>query len=1368
MIEAIYRTQGNDSDNLDRERLEEVEEVSGLPDALSTGGNSNEVVSRVRKKQQEKHERAREEFRDKLSELSTEYEKKIAEASYSLKEHMDDITEHINELTEPLSDRETLLLQSYSQLESVWSQTLTFSILHQSSIDTFSDTLSEMERKKSSALNVTFSQFSERFTRVGYLTSPQCVSLLEEEAWKMNYTLIENQRSCNQLLFRLRASYIAHEKKYRENWLSLVELWRELRIEKAVREFTIFMSEPAVQHPPQFTNLLRELSKEQSIINTKRIDLIFTISDLTPPIVCSKSVQDWEKMIKDKHDKLESLNTRYLVMLNDCLSRVHEYCLEEAGAVKNRLVSNKVCAEDYVFQVMNDRLLPPVEDLQACTEEMLHSIEQSLDSLLIAQRNQLGDIADYVGDGMCLWQQHENGLNNKERQIQEELDVTRTEHDTKTQKLESSLDLWLDKLRQAACKTDLQYQFDQAKKYLGIISEGYTEFQQQMSSIIEDYPQQIVALLSLYEESVMKGLSITKMLPRAPRKIKPECLIPSGRITRASSSGSIIVKPPLIIHEPIKTDGGITYYWMLRSDTTAESSEHVFITQATSRYNMLLDLAVESVKLPDNMIFKFKKSLVHSYLNHLETWKKEGVERAKGVVSAKNEELSSELELRLHLHEPRENNINQDIRIAREDELKDHEGDFEEQANLINTALDKQKSILTSELIPTIEKMTTGFREKLKDIECHISGLNRHTQLQDVIEVAAAAKSVHIRALKNLIKKFRVSVDDTLYCVKESSVIYSQELLTVSEGKNFAPEEIENFTRRLDSVMKNVDVFETSIKADIDTLQSHNYQVALDIFGKLSEKFDHNLVDINFMERITAKFNEIQLQIRIEIAASNSQAEDIQHHVLLLTELVNSLQQKYEEIESPDYELIRCATDELYKKTQTRIDYLFCYCSPSDKNQASTFIKFQKVTSDVISAMGVTRSIVQAPTRRDTITPSTDQSATPSLAVIDMERAPSSNRSIPRSRTHTPTLTGEKSYMSQRRKGLSRYQLLKNPSFGMEGGNDTNNPTSLLPKIRKLLYSKNDEFFQMSDSFYRSRSSKSILRIDSLPETSEMCMLNVNKRLHSYRTQIEEYRIQCIQELRGQLEKLYATMSNMPLAVFTGILYQITLVLHSEKKEVVKTFSEKFTNFEEIKKMNRAQLRPNLGHIANRDILDKLCQCEIGRHNSVIQAFEKCNNTKMEQLTLSGESFTSQLEDRVTFLSDLFQKVTLPSTIIKLADKHDKQIISSVKRLNPLPENELDSEPNSQMYIDIPKRWFNKEVEYLEKLSLIPSLPVPNISDLYSILFESRDSIFMAFFKDFVSELRENTDDNVTRITRENVAFEVWEKSVTDIKSLFM
>ena len=114
-----------------------------------------------------------------------------------------------------------------------------------------------------------------------------------------------------------------------------------------------------------------------------------------------------------------------------------------------------------MFQVMNDRLLPPVEDLHANTEEMIHCVEQSLDSHLSMQRSQLDDITDFIGEGLSLWQQHQDGLNNKERVVQEQLDTTRSEHNTKSHQLESSLDLWLDKLRQAPNKTDLQLHFNQ-------------------------------------------------------------------------------------------------------------------------------------------------------------------------------------------------------------------------------------------------------------------------------------------------------------------------------------------------------------------------------------------------------------------------------------------------------------------------------------------------------------------------------------------------------------------------------------------------------------------------------------------------------------------------------------------------------------------------------------------------------------------------------------------------------------------------------------------------------------------------------------------------------------------------------------------
>ena len=96
-IAVSQRELGGD-ESVVRNLAGEVAEVSGLPDSLPRLGSSSETVDRVRRKQQEKQERALQEFRDKLSELSSQHERRMAEASSSLKEHMDGITAEMEQV----------------------------------------------------------------------------------------------------------------------------------------------------------------------------------------------------------------------------------------------------------------------------------------------------------------------------------------------------------------------------------------------------------------------------------------------------------------------------------------------------------------------------------------------------------------------------------------------------------------------------------------------------------------------------------------------------------------------------------------------------------------------------------------------------------------------------------------------------------------------------------------------------------------------------------------------------------------------------------------------------------------------------------------------------------------------------------------------------------------------------------------------------------------------------------------------------------------------------------------------------------------------------------------------------------------------
>ena len=54
-----------------------------------------------------------------------------------------------------------------------------------------------------------------------------------------------------------------------------------------------------------------------------------------------------------------------------------------------------------------------------------------------------------------------------------------------------------------------------------------------------------------------------------------------------------------------------------------------------------------------------------NFLNHLEGWLEEANERSSSIVTAKTAEIEKELELRLHLHEPRIKRAEMDVHNVR-------------------------------------------------------------------------------------------------------------------------------------------------------------------------------------------------------------------------------------------------------------------------------------------------------------------------------------------------------------------------------------------------------------------------------------------------------------------------------------------------------------------------------------------------------------------------------------------------------------------------------------------------------------------------------------------------------------------------------
>ncbi|XP_060126029.1 coiled-coil domain-containing protein 180-like [Zootoca vivipara] len=86
----------------------------------------------------------------------------------------------------------------------------------------------------------------------------------------------------------------------------------------------------------------------------------------------------------------------------------------------------------------------------------------------------------------------------------------------------------------------------------------------------------------------------------------------------------------------------------------------------------LLPSYLEQVYLSESFFTDVRRQIRLQFFEHLENWYAETLSKAWVIVDSKKEEISSEVQLRAHLHEPRRERIEKDIYDVRMAELRFH------------------------------------------------------------------------------------------------------------------------------------------------------------------------------------------------------------------------------------------------------------------------------------------------------------------------------------------------------------------------------------------------------------------------------------------------------------------------------------------------------------------------------------------------------------------------------------------------------------------------------------------------------------------------------------------------------------------------
>ncbi|XP_029775512.1 coiled-coil domain-containing protein 180 [Suricata suricatta] len=857
--------------------------------------------------------------------------------------------------------------------------------------------------------------------------------------------------------------------------------------------------------------------------------------------------------------------------------------------------------------------------------------------------------------------------------------------------------------------------------------------------------------------------------------------------------------------ESFTTSGGYTYFVFLPLEQEEESFKRpnsnfsTILISDTSSANFL-----EQVKLPTGLVLGIKKQLRAGFFEHLEKWFDQCMLKTQVTVATKINELDSELETRLHLHEPRAKLIEKDIHNVRAAELLLHQKRLDSHcAGVIETL--RKKRLMFHQFQEEQNIKSKNFCKKIYDME-HIF-LNA-TKSQRLVTLSSALHREllsYVDVMQVSLRSFRQYLEESLGKLHYTNVEFIKHCKLFSDGGNFSPEEIDSLCHRLAKEASRIEFVESLIMTNMEKMESEYLDQANDVISKFESKFHNLSVDLIFIEKIQRLLTNLQVNIKCEnhpcipkVAKSNMQTDGLNYSL-------EQLQRKIEMCRNSQGDKKVVTTDDLLGLVRTwkeklgqRIQYLSCRLDTVSMTQvvfADNIMTNLEVESDIL----VSSEALEEEAKVDLVTP--ESFAQPSRMGKSMIEDPAVEvvkriLQLPDSKCSTQQCDKDR---SQTAKGMKRHwnrgehivrKALSNASatstmsisrpskpnrmdrkYQVLGEKPPPPAEDFKGIILTLLWESNEHLLNVVEEFYR-KEKHSVTRPDCMYDNFDQCAENICKKVLEYHDQTNEYHNSCLIELRAQMRR------------FEELLPQVCwLVMENFKEHHWKRFCtsaqeirEQFWNYQEkleIRKDENAQkLHQNLGHPEHTQEMESLCQVEEKRQDD-LDTVVMTTREKLEELTRKyGRSFIANLASFTEkFLLQLDEVVTIDDVRVPRMEPTKQKTSILIRR--KLARLSLKEESEKPLIERGSRKWPGikpTEVTIQNKILLrkTPSITTTKTTLGHLAAVEARDAVYLKYLALFEEELKKIQDDNTWQVKEAQRWKDSWKRSVDTIQGLYL
>ncbi|KAL8612779.1 hypothetical protein ACOMHN_033449 [Nucella lapillus] len=500
-------------------------EVRGLPDVLVPAKTGSDIIDRINASRKERHEAAVEDMHQALSVISVDIEAKIAKASGEVLDKLAKGDVQITHLLSRIEKDEDLLTYSLEDLIKLWEEVQQFSLKRQEWIAQLDTCLKGIEDDRMQRVKNVFQEYAKMLEKISYLMAPDLQRFMDKESQALNQTCLSNRRAYADLFVRLMSADIEREKTQHTQWRRRVEDWKNLKTNLAVEKFREFMHSEEILKPPGVMGVEEFMVTELEILNSRRLDLIDSLSELKPPSSTKSAMYKWRQEMQNVTQEIDAVSQMHMSKLYEEMEKVCQFCLEKIDSIKHSLMEAGIVTESRAKQMIEEQMLPMVGEQQRIFENNLETMEKAQEEHSKQMEKDMHDLFKFAQGAAHTWDLHEIGLARQERTLQEKLEDCRHDHDYANQEREANLDIVMDRMRQDATEEALRDSLGKALEMLERISEFYVDFHKDQTNIVHTYPGMVQSELDNFDSAVCTFFSVDRTHPEEKARQEAEATV---------------------------------------------------------------------------------------------------------------------------------------------------------------------------------------------------------------------------------------------------------------------------------------------------------------------------------------------------------------------------------------------------------------------------------------------------------------------------------------------------------------------------------------------------------------------------------------------------------------------------------------------------------------------------------------------------------------------------------------------------------------------------------------------------------------------------------------------------------------------------